>query len=54
MRTALEDTVDLDQIASDLMYEDEHLSDADALEQARLLKERTFLYISNTGNEDDE
>jgi hypothetical protein len=47
VRTALEDTVDIDQIASDLMYED-------ALEQARLLKEKTFLYISNTGNEDGE
>lgn len=54
MRTALEDTVDIDQIASDLMYEDEFLSYADALEQARLLKEKTFLYISNTGNEDGE
>lgn len=54
MRTALEDNGDLDQIISDLMYENEWMSYADALEQARVLKERTFLYISNTGNEDDE
>jgi hypothetical protein len=43
MRTALEDTVDIDEIASDLMYEDGYLSYAEALEQARFLKERTFL-----------
>jgi len=54
MRTNEIDLFDINQTVSDMMYEDEHLSYAEALEQAHFLKERTFLYISNTRNEDDE
>ena len=45
----------LNQLVSDLMYEDETLSYAEALEYARVTIEKTFLDISNEQDtEDDE
>lgn len=47
--------LDVASIASDLMYENEWMSLAEALEQARVIKEKTFLDISNQQDtEDDE